>query len=297
MAQNLWNAGAVDNIFAPYDWSNGAPQPGDTLVIGAGTAFLGDSNIYGDTVVLAGEATNPTLIAFGAADVAAVVAYSDAVPVPATSGGSAPTGTIEVAGAPTVSLQVIGSQEAEAHATVTIDDYSQMRGGFTASGANASVSIDGTGTSTFANTASSLAGVYEVANVNATVVGDGTFDIGLFDAMRFASGVSAGQTINDNGGSLSIVDTRDFHASVVWSPTATSDGSNQYIELPGLAADHYSYANGVLSLTAGGTDVFDLHLRTDPAGDVVAAQASGGIQVYASAAAAADANAVPLAHA
>ena len=296
MAQNLWQAGAVDNVFAPYDWSNGAPQPGDTLVIGSGMAFLGDSDIYGNTVVLSGEASQATLIAYGSANVSVQVAYNSAVPGPG-NGGSAPSGTIEVVGAPHVSLSVIGSQQIDSNATVAIDAYSQMRGGFTGTGSNAAVTIDGTGTSTFANSLSSLTGIFEVATVNANVVGDGTFDIGLFDAMRFTSGVSSGQTINDNGGSLTIGDTPGFRGSVDWTPTATSNGSNDHIALSGLMADHSSYANGVLSLTSGGADVFDLHLRTNPSSDVVAAQASNGIDVYASATAAEAAGATIIAHA
>lgn len=296
MAQNLWHTGAADNVYAPYEWSNGAPQPGDTLVIGSGTAFLDNGNVYGDTVVLSGEGTQPTLIAYGSAtDVSVLVAYEAADPTGAAAGGSAPTGVVDVIGAPQVSLDVQGSKETDSNGTVNIEGYSQMRGGFTGEGDNAVVTINGTTTSNFANTASSLAAdSFAVADINAYVSGAGTFGIGADDTLRFTSGVSSGQTINDDGGSLTIADARDFQASVDWSPAVRL--SPQYIEVSGLMADHSSYANGVLSLTSGGSDVFDFHVQTTSGSGVVAAQTSGGIQVFASAADASAANAVLIAH-
>ena len=133
-----------------------------------------------------------------------------------------------------------------------------------------------------------------MANVAANVVGTGTFDIGLLDSMTFAGSVSAGQTVHDNGGLLTIADPRGFQAAVDWSPTAFA--TSNFIGLSGLTADHSSYQNGVLSLTSGGSDVFDLRVQTTPGSDIVAAQASGGMEVFASAADAAAANAVPIAH-
>jgi len=178
---------------------------------------------------------------------------------------------------------------------VNIADNSQMRGGFTASGSNASVTINGGATATFANAASSLTGYYDIATINADVVGSGTFAIGFLDSMTFARGVSSGQTIADNGGFLTIADPRDFYGSVNWSPTAAA--ASNFIALSGLVADHSAYQDGVLSLTSNGKDVFDFHVQATPGSAVVAAQASGGIQVFASAANAAAANAVLIAHA
>ncbi len=298
MAQNLWQAGAVDNIYAPYEWSNGGPQAGDTLVIGAGAAFLPGGSVYGDTIVLSGQSSSSpaVLVAFGDSQ-ASVLVSQEAYPSGAPGAGNSAFGIVEVVGAPQVSLEVLGGKQIDAEGTVNIAGYSQMQGGFTGVGDNAHVTINGTdpATSTFANTASSLTGYYDLANINADVVGAGTFDIGFLDSMDFAAGVSSGQAINDNGGSLTIGDAGNFHGSVNWSPTALN--FNNFITLSGLTADHSSYANGVLSLTSGGSDVFDLRLQTTPGSDVVAAQASGGIQVFASAADAAAINAVPIAHA
>ncbi len=298
MANNFWNTGAVDNIYAPYQWSNGELQPGDNLIIGAGAAFVPGGSVDGDTVVLSSQSGDvpAVLVAFGDSSLSVLVAQQ-AYPAMTPGAGTSAYGTVEVVGAPLVSLAVQGGMESQSQGTVNIADYSQMRGGFTGIGPNAAVTINGGDTSTFANAASSLTGNYSVADINAVVVGDGTFDIGFLDAMTFNSSVSAGQTINDNGGLLTIADTPGFHASVDWSPMSDLGGNNDHIELSGVGADHYSYANGVLALTSGGSDVFDLHLRTNPSSDVVAAQGSGGIQVYASAATAAAANAVLLARA
>jgi len=295
MARNLWHAGAVDNIYASGEWSNGAPAAGDTLVIGAGTAVLPSGNVYGDTIVLSGQnSTSPeTLVALGTSEVSVLVSqqvYASGAP----GAGNSAFGTVEVSGTPQVSLEVLGGRQIDAHGTVDIAGNSQLRGGFTAPGSNASVTIDGSATSTFANGASSLTGTYDVATINADVVGAGTFAVGFLDSMTFAQGVSPGQAIADNGGSLTIADPRDFHASVDWSPTAFA--ASNFIALSGLAADHSSYQNGMLSLTSGGRDVFDFRVQATGNTAVVAAQASDGIQVYASAADAAAANAVLIAH-
>lgn len=294
MARNLWHAGAVGNIYAPGEWFNGAPTAGDTLIIGAGKAILSSGSVYGDTVVLSGQSSSPAALAVLGSSKVSVLVSQQVYPSGAPGAGNSAFGTVDVSGTPQVSLEVLGGRQIDAHGTVNIAANSQLRGGFTAPGTNASVTINGTATSTFANTANSLTGNYDVATINADVVGTGTFAVGFLDAMTFARGVSSGQAIADNGGSLTIADPRDFHASVDWSPTAFA--ASNFIALSGLAADHSSYQNGVLSLTSGGHDVFDFHVQATGNTGVVAAQANGGIHVYASATDAAAAGVALIAH-
>ncbi len=289
MAIDTWIDGAVDNIYASYAWSNGTPQAGDLPVFGTGTAFLGGGNLNGTTLTLSGidAATQPTLIAYGASSISVLVSQQEH---PNPGPGSAAWGTVEVIGAPQVSMEVLGGKGSNEFGTVNIDGWSQMRGGFTETGDNASVVINGAGTSTFANDASSV-GYNDVAQINAAVVGTGTFNVSSFGALLLNAGVSAGQTINDQG-LVTIGDTRDFHGSIDWSPPPVG---GDFISLAGLTADSSTYQNGVLSLFAGGNDVFDLHLQVAGGGTVAATQTAGGVQVYASATAAMAANAVVLA--
>lgn len=288
MAVNTWIDGGVDNIYASYAWSNGTPQAGDLPVLGAGTAFLGSGNLNGTTLTLSGidAATQPTLIAYGASSISVLVSQQEH---PNSGYGSAAWGTVEVVGAPQVSMEVLGGKGSNEFGTVNIDGWSQMRGGFTETGDNASVVINGAATSTFANGASSV-GFNDVAQINAAVVGVGSFDVSSFGALTFNAGVMAGQMIHDQG-LVTIGDTRDFHGSIDWSPPPAG---GDFISLAGLTADSSTYQNGVLSLFAGGNDVFDLHLQVT-GGTVAAVQTAGGVQVYASVTTAMAANAVVLA--
>lgn len=283
MAENLWQAGGADNIFAPYEWSNGAPQPGDTLVIKSGTAYLADSGIYGDTVVLdsqRGSYANPqagaaTLVAYGNGTAVSVSVSQD--PATFVTGGYA-SGVVEIVGAPQVSLQVDGDGKHGSPlgaATVNIDDYSQWRGGFENGG---TLVINGTSTSTFANTASGTGG--EFATINVDVVGTGTFEADYQSVLTFTRGVSSDQTVNDRGGVVNVDDPQDFHAAVTLSPVDQLGPANT-IALAGLTADHSSFQDGVLSLISGGSDIYDLRLQTST-GDAVAVQTSRGIDIFAS---------------
>lgn len=288
MATDTWIDGTDDNIYAPYAWSNGVPAAGDSPVFGTGTAFLGSGDLFGTTLTLSGDsaATQPTLIAYGAASISVLVSQQE---YPNPGYGSAAWGTVQVVGAPQVSMEVLGGKGSNEFGTVSIAGWSQMRGGFTESGDNASVVVNGTATSTFANDASSV-GFNDAAEINAAVVGAGTFDVSFFGALRFEGGVSAGQTINDQG-FVAIDDTRDFHGGIDWSPQS---GEQNVISLAGLTADSSTYQGGVLSLFAGGNDVFDLHLQVAGGGSVATTQTAGGVQIYASAAEAMAANAAVL---
>ena len=295
MSQNLWRAGVVGNIYSAGNWSNGAPAAGETLLIGAGTATLSSGNAYGDTVVLSAQSSaKPAILAASGTATASVLVQQQVYPSGAPGGGNSAYGTINVSGTPQVSLEVLGAKQIDAHGTVVIAANSQMRGGFTAPGSNATVTIQGGATSSFANTASSLTGYYDVATIDANVVGTGSFTVGFLDSMTFKQGVASGQTIADNGGSLTIADPHDFHGAVNWSPTASA--ASNFIALSGLNADHSTYHNGVLSLTSAGHDVFDFHVQATGNSTVVAAHCSGGMQVYASAADAAAAGMTPIAH-
>lgn len=125
MVDNIWANGAVDNILAPYEWSNGEPQAGDRLVIASGTAYAVDTDLNGASVLLTGQSGSPPpkLVVYGNSNVTAVV---DVVNF-ATSIYNA-VGTIEVVGAPELHVTVVNTRAYGATATINIDDYSQMRG-------------------------------------------------------------------------------------------------------------------------------------------------------------------------
>ncbi len=257
MTTNVWRAGKISNIYAPSAWKGGTPHPGDTLVIGQGTAFIGDGWLKTSTIVLSGNesATQPTLVAQGSANVNVLVQQE----VYTYLGGFVPVafGTVEVSGAPTVHLTVAGQKAASHTGTVKIDAHSQMRGTFVALANNASVVINGESTSTFANTGASSVAYNDFAEINAAVVGQGTFNLVNFSSMSFASGVGSGQTINDAGGALQILDAKDFHATVNLS---AGYANTDAINLRGLVADSDTYHEGVLSLFSGGHNVFSMHV-------------------------------------
>lgn len=258
MTTRVWKAGAVDNIHAPYEWTPyGTPQAGDTLVLGQGTAFLNDASLKTATVVLSSNgqtAPAPTLVAFGAANVNVVVNQE------LFSGPSGYTpeayGNVEVAGAPTVHVTAIGQRITGGHAAVTIDPYSKMQGGVTAIGAGGSVAVTGS-TSTFQNSDSTATNSGSVA-IDANVVGVGTFELSNYGTMTFQQGVSAGQTITDTGGILTIADPKDFHGTLNLSnPT----GGLDFVKISNLVGDSYTYKNDVLKILDGGKEVFQMKLN------------------------------------
>ena len=121
MVDNTWKMGAVDNILAPYEWSNGAPQPGDRLVIESGTAYVVDTDLNRSTVLLAGHSGSspPKLVVYGNSNVTADVSIIN-------SGVSIynPVGTIEVIGSPQLHVMVGNARGAfYGAATINIDDY------------------------------------------------------------------------------------------------------------------------------------------------------------------------------
>ncbi len=91
-----------------------------------------------------------------------------------------------------------------------------MRGGFSANGSTGgNLTINGTPTSTFDNTGSSGG-----ADINADVVGVGTFNVGIAyspQSLEFHSAVGPGQTINDASGELKIDAPDRFAASINWT--------------------------------------------------------------------------------
>lgn len=267
MTTRVWKAGAVDNIHAPYEWTPyGAPQAGDRLIIGEGTVFLNDASLKTATVVLSSDGQTtaaPTLVASGAANVNVVV---DQELLSGLSGYSPNAyGNVDVAGAPTVHVTAIGQRVTGGHAAVTIDPFSEMRGGVTATGADSSVVVTGSSTSAFENSDSTATNSGSVT-ISADVVGVGTFELSNYGTMTFQQGVSAGQTITDTGGILTIADPKDFHGTLNLSnPT----GGLDFVKISNLLGDSYTYKNDVLKILDAGKEVFQMKLNA-PDGFTVA---------------------------
>jgi hypothetical protein len=276
MAIDTWIDGSNNNIYAASAWMNGTPKPGDMPVFGAGIAFMGSGNLNAATLVLSGisATSQPTLIACGQSQISVLLSQEEYLH---PGIGNAAWGTVDVEGAPQVLMKVLGGKGTNEVGTVNIDSSSQMRGAFIETGDNASVVINGTSTSTFANTSSAI-GSNDAAQINAAVVGVGTFQVSFLSSLHLNAGVSSGQTIEDQG-YVSIADTRDFYGRIDWSP---QPAGNNVINLANLTADSSTYQNGVLSLFAGGHDVFDLRLHLTGGSSLTTTQTSGGVQVYAS---------------
>ncbi len=252
MTNRLWTGIRFDNIYAAFEWSSyGTPQPGDTLTMVSGGAFLGSGNLFGNTLILAGldASTQPLVVASSSA-------VSLSVQIRPLASSTSGYGAVKIVGSPHVDLTVDGGYLGAATGSVTIDGYSTWKGSFAVP--TGSLTVTAPRTSLFANE-NSYVGAYHAGHVqiDANVVGVGSFDVGFYSELDLNGSVASGQTIN-NSGRLHLNDVKDFHGFINLDATIGAD-----ITLAGLTADMFSYTDGKLSLFQGGKDVKDLNLHSD----------------------------------
>lgn len=273
----------------PNNWSSGsAPQPGDSLFVPGGSTLDGsDNNLQGNPLNLAGSLT---LNMSSGAQVAVNDIdnggrrFQEGAPVVANVSGH---GTLGVdVGIPQVEFQ------SGAPVTVNLADDATLDGTFQMQ--LTSLTISGGDHAKFINDDNTvLAGVHAVIGVD--VAGTGVFDDGIAHFgpspsaaaggfLEFGGRVSGEQTINVEGsggapiGSRLVVDQpHEFHASVHLFFASS-------VDLVDFAeADHWSYANDVLSISNVGGKVIDqLHVVNEvgtPHGLSVSKTSAGDVLV------------------
>ena len=295
MTTRLWNNGAIGLLSNPNDWSPAGPVlPGDLLVMQNGTgpqgsvAIVAGAALAGDTVYLAGNdpvggsTWQPTLVAVDGARITAVITdeangidLTDIGNPPITHPGQAPAfGTVDVIGRDHVTVDVVGQRDVfDASGTVNLAPGARMIGGVEASNNGVLVMNGGAGAS-FVDQASSL-GENGVATINAAMVGTGHFDMTYLSSLTLDGKVGAGQTINNDDGSLILGRPQDFHGLVNWTVDPLG---GDFVLLAGLHAQSYAYAHDTFALFNGNNEVFSMRLDAT-GGAFVAVQTSGGVEL------------------
>jgi hypothetical protein len=255
----------------PNNWSSGtSPMPGDNLFVeGGSTLNVRDNNLQGDPLNLAPGGSGPVTLNMSSGAQVSVIDTESSDAVVANIQGHGTLGVdVDVApvefrsGAPvTVNLAD--------HATVDGTFHMQLTGLTISGGDHAKFINDG---------ATVLKGAGAVIGVD--VGGTGTFDVGsalphpspqfiASGSLEFAGRVSSGQIITVSGASISVVPTArllidrpdEFHGKINLQNSSRTD-------LVGLArADHWSYANDLLSISNAGGKVIDtLRVASDALG-------------------------------
>jgi hypothetical protein len=255
----------------PNNWSSGtAPMPGDNLFVqGGSTLSVRDNNLQRDPLNLAPGGSGPVTLNMSSGAQVSVIDTASNVAVVANIRGHGTFG-VDVDVAPV-------EFRSGAPVTVNLADHATLDGTFHMQ--LASLTISGGDYAKFINDgATVLKGVGAVIGVD--VGGTGEFGVGSalphpspqFIAsgyLEFAGRVSNGQTITVSGASISVVPTArlvidrpdEFHGTVDLHNSSLTD-------LVGLAqADHWSYANDLLSIrNAGGKVIETLHVVSDALG-------------------------------
>jgi hypothetical protein len=245
MTDKTWIGGFHHNDARnPHNWSpNGAPQPGDNLLLPSGsTISIQDNDLQGDPLVIssASQLTGPTTLNLSHhADV--------------TLTGSGPI-TATIKGTDTLNL----NDDNTTIATVNLASHAHLFGNFRMNGG--SLTIAGAEHSRFVNNGADFI-VGGRAVIDADVVGSGAFTVTsvgtplhhFLGFLEFGGLVTSGQSVSlDGSSSVRIDQPREFHGTV--------QGFG-LIDLVGLAhADSWCYKNDMLSIfNAQGRVVDRLH--------------------------------------
>ncbi len=287
MTARTWLGGrAFNSVSNPNNWSpRSAPQPGDTL-----TATHGTINILGDqlpdtaTLDLTGHAHANLIFATGdhitaSGDVTLNLLNTSGVVI--RNGG----GHLTINAHGTNGLDLSTPYRAFWGGSVDIKNSGTLIGGI--SGFATAYRLDG---GTFYNTGSTVGNDTQSETINADVIGNGVFHMSTFHGgigkLEFMQSVGAGQTISMENGLgqwnlLEIDRPSDFHGSIVVGPTG--NGSSSVVDLNGLAADSYSYSNGVLDFFHGNTVVDEVRYNSAQPFTVAQGTSTGGagIEIYA----------------
>jgi len=143
----------------------------------------------------------------------------------------------------------------------------------------------------FYNTGSTVGNDTQSETINADVIGDGVFHMSTFHGgvgkLEFMQSVDAGQTVSMESGLghynlLEIDRPNDFHGLITVAASGGS-GSSSIVDLNALAADSYSYANGVLDFFQGNALVDEVRYTSAQPFTVAQGTSAGtaGIEIYA----------------
>ncbi|HTI80837.1 MAG TPA: hypothetical protein VL614_10365 [Acetobacteraceae bacterium] len=235
----IWSGGGNNKASNPIDWSPaGRPQPGDNLMMNAGTTIdIRGNDLAGNPLTYRSD---DTMNLSHGANVSAQAAVVTAPP------DFADNVVFNVRGMDTLNVSSAGF---EADVTVNIAANSRWVGGFNA--VEDKFTVNGAAGASFSNQFSSGTKVNPV--INADVNGQGTIAVGDFSQWEFTKSVSAGQTVHlaDLFGAVQIDHPQRFHAKVV-ADGLPNTASQARVNLLGLAtADSYTYKNDLLKLYSG----------------------------------------------
>ena len=258
MASLTWIGGGNNDASNPADWSPaGLPKPGDVLTMNGGTMHVKGNALHGDLLFLNGSGGSVSPMATYTLDLSgnAALSLSD---------------TYVGYGLATVNI----ARGGEMIGTINVGPYGQ--GGLTMNGG------------TWDNNGQS--GIDNIVVIDSDVVGTGTILAGAAhfngSKIEFMQSVGHDQTVVAQGGgygnqfgTVQIDDPKAYHADTVL-------GFAQ-INLEGLHASSYSFANGKLNLFAGNRmiDSLKLTLQTpvqgQPATNFGVSQVGGSVIVHA----------------
>jgi hypothetical protein len=251
MTDSTWtDATGSHNAKDPQNWSSGiAPQPGDNLFIqGGSTLDIRDNDLKGNPLQLTQGGSGPVILSM-----------TRGAQVDVVDTASHNTVVANIQRHASLSVGVKGSSlgfQPDSAVTVDLADRATLDGTFYLKLTH--LDISGGDKAKFINNDDTvLSGTRAVVRVD--VAGTGTFRVEATSSapspsfqvgsyLEFAGRVSGGQTIDVSGGSnvssqLVIDQPNEFHATVDLHVASIAD-------LVGLAeADHWSYANDVLSIS------------------------------------------------
>lgn len=241
----------------PGNWTpDGAPAPGDTLLMAAGIMNIGGGRLAGDTVTLQ-QAPGGMSHVFN---------LSGSVVLATSAARNATTyATVNVDGR--VSASLGRGQIGAENYTVNLHPGSTLFARYTTAGCGM-LKVNGAPGAVFENDGNSRnAGA--IALINADVVGVGLFTVGAANShlgfLEFGKSVASTETINLRGDptrgkvTLAIDHAHDFHAAVNLNLGT--------IDLKNLGADGYIYHDDVLSLLRGDFFLATLRLHNTSTAD------------------------------
>jgi hypothetical protein len=185
------------------------------------------------------------------------------------------TPTVNVFSHDTVNLVLLSGNYRTLDSIVNLTPYAGMSGTIQI-GTYAALTMNGATGASFNNTNTSV-GYNATAQINADVIGTGSFSLSFDSGIGFGGSVSAGQTVDLAGGNNDVMigDPSAFHGTIDWLAAA---GANAVVvDLLGMNADSYKFSDDVLTLFAGWRIVDTLHVEGATSGAFVVAGTSTGI--------------------
>jgi hypothetical protein len=270
MASLTWVGGGDNSVHNANDWSPAvAPAPGDVLYLFDGTANVRGGDLSGDTVNM-GFFNQLTLPAPTLVTPVLNVSHGAHLNVGVSSTfGTANSSTINVSGRDTLNISAATSTHfGPTSLQINLHHHAALAGSINLF--NGQVVIGGSGI--FANHDSSV----QIGSLDITpdMLGTGSTSL-QFAHVETRGSVSCNQTFSFNGiqSTLTIDHPDRFHGSIT-GPTNSTAQNNQ-IDLLGVHADSYAWADDMLLLFNGDKVVEGLRLHDTAASTFVGQGASG----------------------